>query len=314
MAISISQLLTASYAAVANSTPENQWAESAFMRELERQGGIKRVPGGPTIEVPLDFIQNPDLDFLATDFTPVGMDKTEVLTAASYTPAQLSVPVKWSKGDEAKNPETNQKVALVKSLLENGMTSHDEGIEAALFAAAATDGFLSLPAVLATSGQGVVGGIDSAVETWWRHPTVTYNVNFSDIESLLTSAYNQAAKGSGSKLAPTLLIGSSDAISGFEGTQQSLQRFVDTDEAKAGFKLLAFKTARFVYSQYAPTTLDQVWGLNPKSLYLQVFKNAYRQKGDVMEIPSANGYVMKIYSALQLVVANKSRLFVAAHA
>lgn len=314
MAISVSQLLSASYNAVMDSTPTNQWSESAAMRAFEKQGFIKRVAGGPQIEIPLDYQINPDADFLATDFTAVGLDKTEVLTSAVYSVAQLTVPVKWSKGDEAKNPETNQKVALVKSLLENADTSHQEIIESTLFAAAVTDLFNPLPVLLPTGGQGTIGGIDSAVETWWRNPVGTYNVNFSDLEATLTTAYNSAAKGSGSKMAPSLLVGSSDAVSGFEGTMQALQRFIDADEAKAGFKTLSFKNAQFVYSQYAPTTLDQVWGLNPKAFQLVVFKNAFRQKGEVMEIPAANGFVMKIYSALQAVVAAKSRCFVVAHA
>ena len=314
MAITVSQLLSSSYNAVMASKPENQWAESAFMRAAEKQGMIKRVAGGPQIEISLDYQMNPDAEFLATDFSAVGLDKTETLTSAIYAVAQLSVPVKWSKGDEAKNPETNQKVALVKSLLENGDTSHGEKIESTIFAAAVTNGFNPLPVLLPTAGQGTIGGIDSAVETWWRNPVGTYNANFSDIEATLTTAWNSASKGSGSKSAPSLLVGSADAHAGFEGTLQALQRFIDADEAKAGFKTLSFKTAQFVFSQYAPTTLDQVWGINPKSFQIVVFKNAYRQKGEVMEIPGSHGYVMKIYSALQAVLAAKSRCFVVAHA
>lgn len=313
MAITISQLLSASYEAVVSNTPEDQWSESAALRAMEKAGMIKRIPGGPTIEVPVDYQQNPDADFLANDFTPVGMDKTEVLTAASYTPAQLSVPMKWSKGDEAKNPETNQKVPLVKSILENGLASHDEAIETAMFASSDTDGFHSLTSLLPTSGQGTVGGINAANETWWRNPVATYNSNFSDIESVLTTLYNTAKKGSGSKAGPKLLVGSIDAVSGFEGTQQSLQRYVDSKEAHAGFMNLFFKDCPFVFSHRVSSTDDPIWGLSAGSFNLVVFKNAYRQKGETIEIPNAHGYVVKIYSALQAIIRAKSRAFVAYH-
>jgi hypothetical protein len=314
MAISVSQLLSASYPAVIGSKPTNQWSESAFLHNAEKQGMIKRVPGGTQIEHILDYQENPDADFLATDFTAVGMDKTEVLTSAIYTIATLSIPVKWSKGDEAKNSETNQKVALVKSLLENADTTHDEVIERTLFAAAVTDGFNPIPVLLPILGQGNIGGIDSAVETWWRNPVGTYNANFSDIEAIMTAADNSASKGSGSSSAPTLLVGSSDAHAGFEGTLQALQRYVNTDEAKAGFKTLQFRGKPFVFSQYAPTTFDQVFGLSSKAFELVVFKNAYKMKGDVLEIPNVNGYVMKIFSALQATLKAKSRCFTIAHA
>lgn len=315
MAITVSQLLAASYNAVMASIPTNQWAESAFLHELERQGGIKRVPGGPEIEEPLDYQMNPDAEFQATDLEPVSMEKTEILTAAKFSPAQLSVAVKWSKADEAKNPETNQKVALVDSLLKNAAVSHDEVIEQSIFAAAAVDGFLTLPVILPTGGQGTIGGIDASVETWWRNPATTYNANFSDIEAALTTLWNQASKGSGAKLQPSLLVSSADAIGGYEGTLQARQRFINgEDQGKSGFKKLAFKTATYVFSQHAPTTADQIWGFNPKVVKLVAFKNAYRQKGEVQEIQNAHGYVMKMFSALQLVISAKSRAFVAYHA
>ena len=308
MALSISQIVAVSYNDVLNAMrkPENQWSESAFMRELERQGAVKRVAGGPQLEATLDYRINPGTDFLATDMTPTSTSKTEVLTAALYDPAMLSVPLVWSKGDEAKNPTQNQKVALAKSLQENAINSHDETIESALFSTT-TDGFLGLQTLVPDSGQGTVGGIDASVEIWWRNHSATYASNFSNIVAQMTTAFNTAAKGSGSSMAPTLIVSNAAAHAGFEGTQQGLQRYIDTQEAKAGFKILAFKTARFVFSQYATS---RIYFLNPKSFTLDVFKDAFRKKGDTIELPNAEAYVVKIFSALQAKTNNKSRLAV----
>jgi hypothetical protein len=196
MALSISQMAAVSYPAVLNEMrkPENQWAENAFLREFERQGGIKRESLGPTIEATLDYQRNPNAEFLATDLQTTSLSKTEVITAASYTPAEISVPVTWSKKDEVQNPSENQKVALVKSLLENGINSHDDLLEQAFFAATATNGFASLISYFPTSGQGSVGGVDSATETWWRHPQNTY-VDDTDIEAGMTLTWNQCEQG-----------------------------------------------------------------------------------------------------------------------
>lgn len=309
MALTVSQIQAVSYNDVLNAMrgkPENQWGESSFMRELERQGAIKHIPGGPQIEATLDYRINPGADFLATDMTALATGKTEVLTAAVYDPAQLSVPIVWSKADEAKNPTQNQKVALAKSLMENGINSHDETIESALFSTS-TDGFLGLQTIVPDSGQGTVGGIDAAVETWWRNYTANYLANFSDIEAQMTEAFNEAAKGSGSSLAPTLLVSDAETHAGFEGTQQSLQRYIDTQDAKVGFKTLAFKTARFVFSQYSTT---RVYFLNPKSFNLDVFKGYFRKKGDTIEFQNQEAYISRIGSMLQAKTNNKSRLAV----
>jgi hypothetical protein len=314
MAISISQILSASYPQVLaeKRKPANQWAENAALRYMEKQGILKVVPGSSTIEASLDYQQNPDAGFFTNDFDPYGMGKTEVITAAQYTPAQLRSPVKWSKKDEASNPEENQKVALVASLLENGLTSHDSLIENALFATT-TNGFLGLKTLAPTTGQGNVGGIDSAVELWWRNYAAQYAANFSDIRAVMTTAFNACAKGSGSELKPTVIIGSADWHAGFEGTLTPNERFIDTDEAKTGFKAIAFKTAQCIFSPGVTTDFDYAWFLNPKAYQVKVFKGAFRQKGDTNEIPGQSGYVCEIYSALQAVVANKSRLAVISH-
>lgn len=308
MALSISQMVAVSYPAVLAEMRKaaNQWAESAFMRELEKQGAIEHKSLGPTIEAPLDYKRNDGAGFLVTELQATSMTKTEVITSASYTPAELSVPIVWSKRDEVQNPTENQKIALVKALLENGIQSHDDLIEQALFATS-TNGFLGLLMHVPLSGQGSDGGIDAAVNTFWRNQQSTY-VDDTDIEAAFTSVWNACAKGSGSKLMPTLMVSDGPTQALFEGTQQALQRYVDDQELKAGFKVLGFKTSRYVFSQYG---LTSVFFVNPKNFSLVVSKEYFRDRGDTQEIQNANGFVSKLYSALQTVTNNKSRLGVA---
>lgn len=306
MALNVSQIIAASYNDLVNEMrkPENQWAENAFLREMEKQGMINTIDGGPQIEATLDYRRNPGAGFLASDLEPVSTSKTEVLTAALYDPAELSVPIVWSKADEAKNPSRNQKVALVKSLVENATNSHDDLIEQAIWSTL-TNGFIGLQNLVPDDGLGSPGGIDSSVETWWRNYAANATLSSTTIEADMTLAYDTCAKGSGSSLAPSLVATNAQLHATFEGTQQALQRYVDTQEAKAGFKILAFKTARVIYSQYATT---RMYFLNPKSFSIDMFKQAKRTLGDTIELPNANGYIRKIFTMLQSKTNNKSRL------
>jgi hypothetical protein len=308
MALTIGQIAAASYPAVLNEMrATDQWSESAVLREMQRQGMIKRKSLGTTIDVTLDYRRNPNGGFLASDLATTSLTKTEVLTAASYAVAELSVPVVWSKGDDAKNPTENQKVAFVKNLLENGINTHDDLIEEALFASSATEGFLPFVSLMPTTGQGSPGGIDASTETFWRNYAAQYQADGSDIEAAFTAAHNDVAKGSGSNLTPTLLVGGADPHALYEASLVTRQRFVDVKEIDGGVKVLAFKTARFVFGQYGG---ENVFGMNKKSVQLIVSKEYFRDKGDQYEIQNANGFAFKIYSALQLVTDNKSRLFV----
>lgn len=306
----IGQIAAVSYPAVLadQRKPENQWAENSGMRALQKLGMIEKKSLGATIECPIDHRRNPGTDFLATDLTPVSLSKTEVLSTASYAVAELSVPVVWSKGDDAKNPSENQKIAFVKALLENAINSHDDAIEEALFTTS-TDGFLGWATLIPTSGQGTVGGIPAATETMWRNPADTYLADGSDIESVLETLFLDAAKGTGSGGQTKLLISGQEGVALFTSTQVANQRFMDT-KLDASFTTIAFKNAPFVYSQYGD---DKIYGLN-KSFKLVVSKQYFRDKGETRETDEANGFVFKLYSALQAVTNAKSRLWVASEA
>lgn len=304
----ISQILAVSYPAVQDERKKAtvQWGDSALMNELERQKAIKRIAFGTTIDHTLDYQRNPGADFLATDLTLVSLAKVEVLTAAQFdTNGQLSIPITWTKADEAKNPSENQKIALVKSLLENADTSHDDLIEEALFAVS-TDGFLGLQTIVPDSGQGVVGGIDAGTDVWWRNGSGSYFDDGTDLDAQLTDLFNDAARGTGGKM-PKLLVSGSEAQGLYEGGLQTQVRYIDSRDGDNGFKTIAFKTARWVFSQYAGS---RIYGLHPSAFRLNVCKDAYKLKGDTMEIPNMNGFTCKIYSMLQTTTPEKNRNFV----
>lgn len=314
MALSIEQIAAVSYPAVLAEMrkPANQWVENAALRELQKQGFIEGMSFGENIEVPLDYRPNPDTAVLVEDQDVNSLLKTEVITSAVYDIAQLNVPVTWTKGDEAKNPSETQKIALVKSILENGINSHDDLIEQRIFTSSTAGGIeiLGLNDLVPTTGTGSPGGIDSSVETFWGNQTDTYT-DGSDIEAAMTELYNDCAKGSGSPLAPKILLSGATPHSLYEAQLQSLQRFVDTNEADAGFKILAFKTARYSYSHKGGAN---IYFLNPKNYKLLTSKQYFRDKGDTYDVPGQNAFYFLIYSALQFVTDNRSRLGVLSQA
>jgi hypothetical protein len=309
MALSIEQIAAVSYPAVLAEMRKahNQWAENAALRVLEKNGFIERVALGENIECPLDYRPNPDTAVLSNDQDSAALLKTEVITAAVFDIAQMNVPVTWTKGDEAKNPTESQKISFVKAILENGITSHDDLIEQRIFTSSTVGGnveLLGLNDLVPTSGQGTVGGISAVTETFWRNQTDTYT-DGSDIEASMTDVYNACAKGSGSPMQPKVLISGSASHSLYESQLQTLQRFNDTSEADAGFKTLAFKGAQYLFSHKGGT---KIYFLNPKNYKLITSKQYFRDQGSTYDVTGQNAFYFLIYSALQFVVNNKSRL------
>lgn len=308
MALTVEQIAAVSYPAVLAEMrkAQNQWHESAAMRELEKQGCVDRISFGENIEAPLDYRRNPDAAVMASDQDTAALTKTEVVTSAVYDIAQLSVPVTMTKGDDAKNPSETQKISLVKQLLENAINSHDNLIETAIFTTTTEGGveLSGLADLIKTDGLGTVGGINASTETFWRNAVETYT-DGTDIEAGMTQLYNEISRGTGSQLAPKFMLSGITPHSQYEGGLQTLQRFVDSKEADAGFKVLAFKSCRYVFSDQGGTN---VYFLNPKAYKLAVSKQYFRDKSETHPVPGQNASYFLIYSALQFVVTNRSRL------
>lgn len=312
MALSIDQTVALSFNAVVTESrkPANQWGEHAFLDEMERTGMLVTVDFGPQLEETLDYRRNPDAGFLATDSEPTASTKTEVITAAVYSPAQIGVPMVWYRMDEVKNPTRNQKVAHAKTIITNGLESHDDLIEEAMFASS-TNGFIGLPGLIATDGLGTVGGILSDDEVWWRNVNDEYQADGSDIESTFLEVWNTAAKGSASTMAPTVMVSGSEPHALYESQLVPNIRYESMAKGDSGFKVLAFKNARYSFSQYGD---DKVYFLNPKCIKVRVSKGNFRDLGELQTLEQGATFKRLIYTAIQTTVANRSRLAVASEA
>jgi hypothetical protein len=307
MAVPFSQLVAATYdAAVAErGKAANQYAESALLSALEKKGGIKRIPGGSTLTLQLDYRRNPGTDFLATDVTATSTTKTEVLTQASYDFATLVVPITWSITDEILNSSPNQKVDLVAGLVDSAFQSHDDALEEAFFAAAATDGMLSLPVLASADGTGTVGAIDAGTETFWANQFDTYDISDADIDAVLPALFHACAKGSGSALAPNLVTSGVVPYSQFESQLQANQRYGSGDKGVAGFEHLMCVTAPYVYSKFGGA---DVFLLNTKSTKLFVAEGGWRKRTSSVEHVNAAAMTMKVVSVCQIATNNRSRM------
>ena len=311
MALTVEQIAAVSYPAVLAELrkPANQWAENAALRVMEKKGFIKRVNFGENIEVPLDYRPNPDIAVLVNDEDQHALIKTEVITSAVYDIAQISEPVKWTKFDDLRNPSENQKIDFVKHLLTNAIDSHDDLIEQLIFTSSTAGGVEvnGLDVLVPTSGQGNPGGIDASTETFWRNHADTYLADGSDIEAVMTEAFNECLKGSGSSMGPKLLLSGSDPHVLYESQLQTLQRFSSPDVGDGAFKALKFKGEDYIFSQYGGA---KIYFLNPKSYNLVVSKEYFRDKQATETVEGQNAFYFLIYSALQFVTNNKSRLAV----
>lgn len=284
----------------------NQWASNPAMDFLQKQGAIKRESLGRKITVTLDAQPNPGAAVQEFDTDSVDTDKTLVFVEAQYEIGEVVVPASWTKKQEATNSQPAQKVKLVSGLIKNQLKSHDNLWEQLLFANAATFGIESLKTSITANGEGEIGTIDAAIDTYWMNQFDDHdNANSQVIEAAVTRCFLDVEKGSGDPLKPTLIISDSTTLGVFHGVVHPFQRFINTEEAKAGFKAVSFMGAQWIHSQYADSN---IFLLNPDAIYLTVASNYWKQKGAVIEHTDKQGYISKMTSFGALVTANRSRL------
>lgn len=308
MAPPFSQQLASTYDDVVNERGKaaDQWSDSSFLKTLEKLGGVKRVPGGATLQLTLDYVANPGVDFMATDVTPTSTTKTDVLTAASYPYVPLVSPINWTLFDEAINSDTNQKVDLISALVDNGLASHDQAVEVGMFALTATDGFLSLPLLYTHDGTGTVGTIPANTEIWWKNKFKDYGTDTgATLLGDYTALYNATKKGSLGR-APNVVVGSANSQAIFEAALVAQQRFVDvSNKMSASAETLAFKNIPYIFtSGYAG---KDVFMFHTSDTQLFVVQTAWRKRREAIEHINAAMMNMKIFSVLQLATRNRSR-------
>jgi hypothetical protein len=306
----LSQLVTTAYPEVLADArkPHNQWKESAFLRLAEKIGMVKRRPGGSALEYPLDYRKNPDTDILATDFTATATGQTAIFAGSSYDMANIVTPFNWSIADEARwSGDVNRKIDAVKNMIRSAIDSNDDEVELRIFSTS-TDGFLGFQNLVPTSGQPNVGGIDGSSATYWRNYASTYALDGSDLNAKLITMFNTVSKGTGAELSPEVVVSGSTAQSLYEGNLTDLKRFMGEETGDAGFKYLAFKTAKWVFSQYGGTlTTNPIYMLNKTSFNIVVTKGYFRRLEDAVRFTNAAARNQMVFSQIQATTNNPSR-------
>jgi len=310
MAVPFTQQVAASFDAIANEKGKgaDQWSDTSCLNQLERMGGVKRVDGGPTLQMALDYRVNSGADFLATDTTSTATGKTDILTATGPSWATLVVPTNWTFTDEALNSSPNQKVDLITQLATNAMTSHDYTVEAAMFATTGgTDGFATFVDLFSEDGNGTVQGIVASTETWWKNQFKDWG---TDTGATLLSDYNtlyfSCAKGSDGRQ-PNIIVANSTLYGSYIAALTPQQRFMSATSATSGFQNVTHINAQYIFSSVITSAQDSAWMWNTNDTALFVVKGAFRKRRDPIDFAAVAMVNQKIFSVLQLATRNRSR-------
>jgi len=286
------------------------FGEHPFWFWLKEKGHTRTENGGRYISIPLIYGKNTTVSYLTLG-SVVDITRQEKLMPAQYKWKYLAASVVRYGVEELQNSGKAQIISIMNTELENGRLSLSDQLEESLFAdgtgsgGLAIDGLANLVAIATTTG--VVGGLDSAVYTWWRNQYK--NMSGEPMSTFLLkrmrTMWNDCSKGQGSEV-PDFLLTAQNVFEFYDDETLEQKQIVNQKLADAEFETLNYKGKPLVWSAECPD--GYLYFLNSKYFEWVAHSAANFDMTKWKEIPNqVNDMVAQIVVSGNLVMSNRAR-------
>ena len=307
------ELVATTFRKHAKEIKDNVSKNNALLRRIYDKGNVRREDGGLTIVVPLDYAENNTYQrYSGYDILNIGA--SDVISAAEYQWRQIAINVVASGLELRANGGDTRIINLVKSRLKNAIRTFKNNFSADIY----SDGTLpnqinGLQALVADSGTGTVGGIDSSAWTFWRNkvqsaaaplqggPAITPGP--TTMESLMLPLWLSLVRGDDQ---PDLIVMDNNYFTFFEQSQISIKRYTDETKANAGFVSLKYKGADVIFDGGSGIPANHAYFLNTDYLELVVHKDADMTVMDEMKPYNQDAAVVPVLWMGNLVCSNRA--------
>lgn len=258
---------------------DNVFNSRPLLQYLMSNGRVQTISGGISIVEPVIYTDGQADSYSEWDQVSVAPQATT--TAAQYAWKQLVATIAISGLEEAQNNGKEQMINLLEAKIMQAEETLKTLLNGMLFGTRSgttpANDFTSLQVLIDSTG--VVGGIDSAVETWWAAVEDAVGaVDAAGLEAALRSAYNQASDSGNDRVDG--IFTNSWGFEFYESTLTPQVRYTDTAKANLGFQNLLFKDVPIMWDFQAPegdgtptvsnTSSAMFFGLNSKYVGLKI--------------------------------------------
>ena len=262
---------------------DNVSKNNALLNRLKTKGGIKTVSGGYEISEPIDYAENGTYQRYS-GYEGLNTSASDVITSVKYPYQQVALHVTASGRELRMNAGKEQMINLVKARKENALRTAANRFSIDIYSdGSLTNQINGLANLIQTNGQGTVGGVNATTWTFWRNkfkemtgtntaasPSVANSASMkADMNALWLSLNRGTDK-------PDLIVMTHDFYSLYELGEQQLQRYADSELAKAGFTTLKYKSADVIFDDNTnfATTGERAYFLNTDYLKLVQHREA----------------------------------------
>lgn len=307
------ELVSTTFRKHAKDVKDNVSKNNALCRRLMDKGQHRTEDGGLSIVQGLDYAANGTYQRYS-GYDVLNISASDVISAAEFQWRQIAINVVASGEELRKNSGDSRIINLVKARMKNAMRTFKNNFSADLY----SDGSLSnqingLQALVADTGLGTVGGIDSSAFPFWRNIVQSAAAplqgggaivpSATTIESLMLPLYLALTRADDQ---PDLIVSSNDYYTFFENSQTSLKRYNDTQSGKAGFVSLMYKKAEVVFDGGSGIPDAHMYFLNTDYIELVAHKDADLEVMEELKPYNQDAAVVPILWMGNMVVSNRS--------
>lgn len=298
------ELVATTWRSHSKDVKDNLSKNNALYAYISKAGQTRIESGGLTITTPLDYNSNGTYQRYS-GFDVLNVQQSDVITAAEYQWRQIALNIVASGLEMRVNNGDNQIVKLVKARIKNAMRTFKNNFSVDLYG----DGTLpnqinGLQALVADTGTGIIGGIDSSTWGFWANAVQSaaaplqgggaITVSSTTIESLMLALWLNQVRGDDK---PNLILSSNDWFTFYELSQVSLKRYTGDSshaEAAGGFTSLKYKSADVVFDGGSGIPAAHMYFLNTEYLELVVHRDANLSVQDQMSPYNQDAVVIPV--------------------
>lgn len=283
---------------------DNVSKHNALITRMKAKGNIKTVSGGYEIVETLDYAENGTYQRYQ-GYEALNTQASDVLSAAKFDYKQAALHVTASGRELRMNSGKEQMISLVKTRKENALRTAANNFAIDIYSDGALDNQIGgLMNIIQTAGAGTVGGINATTFPFWQNkfremtgtnlaasPSAANAVSMKADMNALWLGLNRGNEK------PDLIVMSHDFFSLYELGEQQLQRYADSDLAKAGFNSLKYKSADVIFDDNTnfSTTQERAYFLNTDFLFIVQHKEAQWTMDDQKTPVNQDAVVIPMY-------------------
>ena len=290
---------------------DNVSNRNAFLKYMMKRGNTRKVDGGLTIAVPLDYTTNSTYQRYS-DWDTLNIQQSDVISAAEYNWKQIALNVVASGRDLRTNSGDSRIIDLARARIKNAIRTFNNSFSSDLYSdGSLTNQINGLQAIIADTNTNTVGGINALTWTFWQNTVVSaaaYSVTPSSttIENgLMLPAWLLVDRGPDDQ--PDLIVADNTYYSYYETSQVSMKRYSSEQAANGGFTSIKYKNADVMFDGNSGIPANHMYFINTNYFELVTHVDADLTVMDDMRPVNQDGSVTPILWMGNVVCSNRKQ-------